>query len=53
MAAPPLKGLAVGLALFVAGYGRKGQRPDVPFSADTEKALVFLPEADEARVGQL
>ena len=48
-----LEGLAIGLALFVAGHSCKGQRPDVPLSADAEKALVPLPEADEARVGQL
>ena len=46
-----LKGLAVGLALFVASHGRKGQRTDVPLSADAKEALVLLPEADEASIG--
>ena len=47
-----LEGLAVGLTLFVASHSCKGQRADVPLSADAEEALAFLPEADETGIGQ-
>ena len=51
MAAPPLKVWRLDLLFSWRGDGRKGQRADLPLSADAEEALVLLPKADEAGIG--
>ena len=53
MAAPPLKVWRLDLLFSWLATVVKASGPTCPLARMPKEALVFLPEADEARVGQL